>query len=119
MNKLIRDQLNKCSEADLSNFDPTTNTYLIPKKVSLKISIGDSYLIELSKDALDINSVTNVNWNQCKSPTDKYYKVMVEDIKAKMIKVDGLAFDYENDKDLNRFWTGWLRVDSINILKKI
>lgn len=119
INKLIENQLNKCIEADLSNFDEENYRYIIPRKTSIQIKVNREYIVELSKEALDPESIVNINWNKSRAPIDKYYKISVNDIKGKVIGVDALAFDYENNKDLNRIWSGWLSTNSINVLKEI
>ena len=36
-----------------------------------------------------------------------------------MIKVNGIAYDYENNQDLNHMWSGWLPLSDIEIINKI
>lgn len=48
MSDLIKKQLEKVQIADLSNFDPKTNTYIIPQKKSIKIENNKAYLIYLN-----------------------------------------------------------------------
>lgn len=119
ISKLIKEQLDRCTEADLSNFDEENYRYFIPKKSSIRILVNREYLVELSREALDPNSILNINWNKGKCPKDKYYKISVNDIKGKAIKVDALAFDYINNKDINRVWSGWLDTKSVSAIKEL
>lgn len=119
INKLIEDQLSKCNEADLSNFDYIRCRYIIPQKTSIQIKVNKEYIVELNKEALDPESIININWNNCKAPSSKYYKISVNNINGKVIQVDAFSYDYENDKDLNKYWSGWLSTKSINILKEL
>lgn len=36
-----------------------------------------------------------------------------------MIKVAGVAYDYDNNKDLVDMWYGWLPIDEIEIISKL
>lgn len=121
MNKIIVDQLQKVSVADLSNFDPNTNTYFIKRKTDIRIEVDSCYLIKLNASLLHPiqNDVLTTNWNAGSVPQYEYYTVDVCKSVGKMIKVVGLAFDYENQKDLNSTWTGWLPLSEIKILEKL
>ena len=38
---------------------------------------------------------------------------------AKMIKVVGVGFDNNTQQDVSYFWSGWLTLDEIEVIKKI
>lgn len=57
---LIEKELKKVEKADLSNFDPLTNTYIIKKRKDIKIEEDNCYLIYL-KDSLFSNDVVKIN----------------------------------------------------------
>lgn len=38
---------------------------------------------------------------------------------AKMIKVVAVGFDNETQSDISYFWSGWLTLDEIEVLKKL
>lgn len=50
MNKIIKEQLDKVTRADLSNFNEETNTYFIPKKNEIKVENNKAYLIHIKED---------------------------------------------------------------------
>lgn len=119
MNKIIREQLSKCINADLSHYDSDKHEYFIPRKTELKLEVNSQYLIHTLPLAKDPNSVVNINWNKGQAPKDDYYKIDIEKMMAKMIYVNGLVYDKENDVDLNTFWSGWLNKESIEVIEKL
>ena len=100
MNKLIEAELKKVEVADLSNFDPKTNTYFIPQRKEIKIEEDNCYLIHIKK-TLFFNDVLKVNWNNNSLPQYEYLKIDVSKKMAKMIRVVAVGYDFENDNDLN------------------
>ena len=60
MNKTIREQLGKVTEADLSHYDEKTNSYFIPQKKSIKVEENNSYLIKLKPQAFH-NETVKIN----------------------------------------------------------
>ena len=71
-----------------------------------------------------IKSVSNkstltLNWNHGSIPKYKFYKVDILKIMAQMIKINGIAFDFINNHDIDEIWSGWLPLNSIKILEKI
>lgn len=117
MSKVIEEQLKKVTEADLSNFDATTNTYHIPQRKSIKIEEDNCYIIALKPQAF--TNPINTNWNSNKAPIERYMKVEVSKIMPNMIKVVGVGYDIYNKTILNSFWSGWLQIDNIDILSKV
>ena len=118
VNDLIEKELKRVEKADLTHFNPETNTYFIPKRKDIKIEEDNCYLIRL-KDTIFNNETLKVNWNGGSLPTYKYLKVDVSKIMAKMIKVVGVGFDNETQTDVSYFWSGWLTLDEIEVIKKI
>ena len=118
MNKIIEQQLKKLEYADISNFDAATNTYIIPKKVDIKIEEDKCYLIQLLP-TLFKNEVLKTNWNAGSMPVYNYMKVDVSKIIGKMIKVVGTGYDIETQTDISSFWSGWLSTQDIKVIKKI
>lgn len=120
MNDLIRQQLNKVKIAHIPEFDDNTTEIIIKKLSNIPILENNCYLIKLDDSLLTPNnSALTINWNGGSIPKNKYYKIDVNKIMAQMIKINGLAFDYDNKKDLNEMWSGWLPLNSIEILEKI
>ena len=118
VNKIIEQQLKKLEYADISNFDAATNTYIIPKKVDIKIEEDKCYLIQLLP-TLFKNEVLKTNWNAGSMPVYNYMKVDVSKIIGKMIKVVGTGYDIETQTDISSFWSGWLSTQDIKVIKKI
>lgn len=118
VNQLIEKELKKVEKADLTHFDPATNTYFIPKRKDIKIEEDHCYLIHL-KDSIFNNTTLKVNWNNGSLPSYNYLKVDVSKVMSKMIKVVGVGFDFEKQEDLSYFWSGWLTTDEIEVIKKL
>lgn len=121
-NSVIKEQLNKVREADLSNFDESTNTYFIPKKINIPIKENNFYLIELN-DCLLTNSPSLEglinNWNQGNIPNSKYYNAEVIIKINNMIKINGLEFNPELNRIGTKVWNGWLPIEEIKIIKQL
>lgn len=117
MNKFVKEQLSNVQFANLSNFNPDTNEYFIPKRKDMMLEKHKAYLIELSASCFDKNDIININWNRGKTPLSKHYKAEIIDIVGKIVHINGLAYDKENNKDLNSFWDGYIPANSITILE--
>lgn len=118
MNKVINDQLQKVQIADLSNFNPETNTFVIPMHKELKIEEDCCYLIHI-KPSVKVNTAVIVNWNNGNIPSFEHMKVDVSKKMGKMIKITGIRYDIETQQDCGQFWSGWLSLDDIEVLQKI
>ena len=118
MNKVIKDQLEKVNYADLTNYDEKTNTYIIPKKLEIKVEEDSCYLIYIKPSAA-ANSAVNTNWNQGNAPMYSHMKVDVSKRMGKMIKITGLQHDIGTGQDLPNFWNGWICLDDVEVLKKL
>ena len=116
--ELIEKELKKVEKADLSHFDSTSNTYFIPKRQDIKIEEDNCYLIHL-KPSIFNNETLKINWNQGNLPKYDYVKVDVSKVMAKMIKVVAVGYDNNTQADVSYFWSGWLTVDEIEVIKKI
>lgn len=121
MNKLIKNELNKVSVADLSNFNKDRNEFIIPRIKKVRLEENSYYIIKLDSSLLsrDDMSTLSSNWNQGSIPPHKYLKVDVSKIMGKMVKVNGIAYDYENQRDLNAMWSGWLPTAQVEVLLKL
>ena len=95
----------------------------IPKKIQYEFQENQCYIIELDNILLDKEVEENiglaVNWNNSQFPSCKFYKIDVIKIMGKMIKCNGIGYDYNNNQDLNILWSGWLPKDKIKIINKI
>lgn len=118
VSEIIKKELQKVEKADLTNFNQETNTYFIPKRKDIKLEEDNCYLVHL-KDSLFTNETLKINWNNGSLPTEKYLKVDISKIMAKMIRVVGVGYDFENKKDISYFWSGWLNTEDIDVIEKI
>lgn len=118
MNDIIKKQLEAVEKADLSNYDASTNTYHIPKRKDIKVEEDSCYLIYL-KDTFFANEVLKVNWNNGSVPSYRYLKIDVAKVMAKMIKVVSVAYDEKTNQDISYFWSGWLNLDDVTVIKKL
>lgn len=117
---IVEEQLKKVAFADLRDFDAISNTYTIKRKVDPIFTVGKAYIIEVLDEFINnTSSVTAVNWNNCRAPQAKYYKVYISKSAGKMIFVDGLEYNLETNSDLGRMWSGWLNTDEITQIKEV
>ena len=121
MNKIIKEQLNKVQVADMSNYTEGTYSFIIPKYNADRFEEDKCYLIVLDDSLIIDNkdSLLQCNWNRGTYPKYKYLKVDVSQVMGKMIKVNSIAYDYVNQRDLVDMWTGWLPIDLIMIVEVV
>lgn len=117
-NKIIEEQLKKVEYADLSNFDAEKNTYIIPKRVDIKVEVDKCYLIQILPELFN-DSALKVNWNNGSVPQYSYMKIDVSKILGKTLKVVGTGFDITTQKDISDFWSGYLPLKYIKVIKKL
>ena len=115
MNDLIKKQLDSVQVADLSHFNPEDNSYFIPQRKTVKLEVNHAYLIYL-KDSFFYNEIVIKNWNNNQLPVDRYLKVEINQVMAKMIKVMSIGYDFLNKIDTNKFWSGWIDWHDIDVL---
>ena len=124
MNPIIDKQLKKCKVAIIPEYNESTKTLHIPRIIDLpelSYTIGHYYIIELENYIIHPpeNFSLHQNWNNNNIPKSKYYKCECLQLMGKMIKINGVGFDWDNQLDLNDLWTGWLPMKSVKILKEI
>jgi len=118
--EIVKKQLKKVNWADLSNFDPTTNTYIIKKYSQPTYNIGKMYIVRVADQLVcNNNSVIATNWNNGTSPQFTCLKIYVSKIMGKMIYVDSISYDIINKKDLSLMWSGWLPVENLTQLESL
>jgi hypothetical protein len=59
------------------------------------------------------------NWNNGSFPTVRYLKVDIAKKMNNMIKVVGVGYDPITEQDLDKYWSGWLSIDNINIIARL
>ena len=123
MNKWIKKQLNLVKIADVPPYQEDTTVIKISKKEgnNLEFQIGHYYLIELEDYILNPPPGFSLheNWNNNIKPQNKFYKCQCVKLMGKMVKILGVAFDYENRIDLEENWDGWLPIKSVKVLREI
>jgi len=118
VSKVIEQQLKKVQNANLSNYNPETNTYFIKRRVDIKIEEDSGYIIHL-KDSAFTNSAIITNWNNGSFPKTCYLKIDVNKKMNNMIKIVGVGYDIISKQDLAIYWSGWLCLDNIDIIEKL
>lgn len=113
MREIIKNQLLKCTYANLNNFNPETNTFYIPKYSKPQYVIGKMYLVQLPVELLNNSSVVAANWNNGSAPKFQYLKVYVSKLLGKMVYVDSIGYDPNTRQDINSLWSGWLPTEEI------
>lgn len=118
MNKLMKAQLSKVSVACLDNFNEEKQEFFIPRFKQDRYEVGKCYLVCLDDTLLNVNcnQLLISNWNRGTIPPCKYMKISVIKTLGKMINIDGIGFDVETNKNINKVWNGWL---PIQLLKQI
>ena len=123
MNEIIKEQLKLLKVAELPEFDDNTTEITIPKQEAKEynINVGKCYLIGLENYIINPPETftLHINWNNNIIPKDKYMKVEIVGIMGKMIKVNGVGYDFVNKLDLNTMWEGWLPRKAITIIKEL
>ena len=123
MNEIIKEQLKLLKVAELPEFDDSTTEITIPKQEAKEynINVGKCYLIELENYIINPPETftLHINWNNNIIPKDKYMKVEIVGIMGKMVKVNGVGYDFVNKLDLNTMWEGWLPRKAITIIKEL
>ena len=124
MNKIVKEQLQKCRIADIPYYDDSTTHLIIKKKsdsTGVSVKEGGCYLIELSDlilhphDGFDFHR----NWNNNIVPSCKHYKCECIKLMGKFMKINGVGYDYDHNIDLSVVWSGWLPLDGIKILGEV
>lgn len=111
---IIKEQLEKCQFADLNNYDPMTNTFLIRKYCKPTYELNHCYLVRLPNSIVNnSDSVLAVNWNAGAFPRTQYLKIYISKAMGPMIYVDSIGFDFETKQDLTLMWSGWLNTSEL------
>lgn len=115
MRDYIKKQLLSVKYADLSRFDNTTGVCIIPKYDKPTYTAGKCYIVQVPKHLVNNSSSPEaVNWNHGTSPRGEILKIYVNKMLGKMIQVDSLLYDIENQKDTLIMWSGWLPFEELN-----
>jgi len=114
MRDLIKDQLKQVNYANLNYFDEATQTFVIPKYSKPKYELNKMYLVMLPGSIVNNKeSVLASNWNNGNAPISQYLKIYISKTMGKMIYVESVAYDPEQEKETAQTWSGWLPTDEI------
>ena len=115
--QLFNEQLDKVVYADLSNYDAATKTYHIPKINRIRFKLNHSYIIRI-KDSIENNDILRSNYNQGNEPDITTYLIDIISILNKVIKVNAIKYNTEEDKTENIYWNGYLSIKDIEIIRE-
>lgn len=120
-NKIVEQQLKKVQLADLSDCEEKDDCYVyhISKHVEAVLEEDKCYLIKIDIRRLNSDDYAYlVNYNKVNVyPEHEYMKIDVIRKIVTLSQVNGIYYDYENKKDLNKSWSGWLPQDVIKIIE--
>lgn len=123
MNKFIIKELKKIKTAIIPQWDENTTEMIISKKDNnpINISLGKCYIIEVENYIIHPYEgfTLHIEWNKGIVPKHKYMKCEVLQIMGKMIKIEALGYDWENQCDILEPWSGWLPSKSVKILREV
>lgn len=123
MNKYVIEELKKCKVAQLPPYNSSTRHLIIPKAQNVEqyLQPGKCFLIKLEPYILNPPEgfTLHDNWNQGRKPPQQFMKVEIAQVMGKMIKVNGLGYDYANQRDTDEIWEGWLPKKAISIISSL
>ena len=111
-------KLKKCVIPDLS---VDKLHYVIHKSEdlsNLELIEGSNYLVKIEKYIINEpdNFTLSANWNNGTKPTCEYLVIRVLQVAGKMIKVDSIGYDIDNNLTTSDKWVGWLPRKAIEVL---
>lgn len=124
INPLIKKQLNDCKRCNVPYYNNDTTSIFIPKN-SIKKDLGftkdNCYLIQIEDYVVNPPSGFTLaqNWNGGTTPPSTYMNVCCIQVMGKMVKVDGISYDINNNIPLDKTWCGWIPVAAVKIIKEI
>ena len=124
MNPLIKDQLSKIQRVDVPPFDDSTTQLTIARNNVKPISgLQEDHCYLISVEDYILNPpdgfTLHTNWNNNIAPKHKVMKIDVTKVMGKMVKVNSLGYDMENQIDTTDMWSGWLPQKSITIIERL
>ena len=120
MNKIIKEQLNKCAVAKIPDFTEDDLTITIPKYTEtsrLDFQENGTYLIELEDYLLHPSDTFTLHkeWNNGVIPKSKFLKAKVIRMHGRMIQFDAVDTNYEGDAVGDHYPSLWLPFKSIKL----
>ena len=130
MNKIIKEQLDKC-KIKLPEYNDSTTHLIIEKQLSNKEIIQESvkeaerdhyYIIQLQYYIINPpdNFTLSSNWNNGINPTSEYLLGTPIKFVGKMIQWDCCGYDYKNKNPLDDVYNGlWLPSKGFTIVEEV
>lgn len=124
MSKFAREQLRKCSVAEVPEFKDNETHIVIPKlgKMDLTMRQGCKYLVELAQYIVNPPDGFTLadNWNKGITPKEKYLIVEIIGSAGKMLKTNATGFDYANNRVTDSKYNDlWLPSKGVRALKQL
>ena len=124
MNKFVKEELSKVKVAQLPEYDDTTLSMIIPKHSGVDgddLKQDKCYLLYIEPYILNPPEgfTLHDNWNNGIAPKYQYMKAEVNVLMGKMVKVTSVGFDYQNNRDTNDMWEGWLPRSAVKIVREL
>ena len=124
MNKFVKEELSKVKVAQLPVYDDSTVIMTIPKHCGVDgddLQKDKCYLIQVESYILNPPEgfTLHDNWNNGSKPRHSYMKAEINALMGKMAKVTSVGYDYENGRDTNDVWEGWLPRSAIKIIREL
>lgn len=101
MREYIKKQLLALELAQIEYYDEVDHFYFIPKYSKPSYNLNKMYLVQVDKSLVDDQSNG--------FPNQEYLKVYVTDSNDTEIYIDAVAVNPITKKDLNYFWSGWIK----------
>lgn len=127
MKDIILNQLQRVMVAELPPYDQTTTHMTIPKKGGMDsmqsevFKPGHFYIVELEDYIVHPpeNFSLHQNWNNNVLPQVRGYRCLCVQVMGKMVKIDGVGYDWISHTEINTQWCGWVPLKSIKIIQEI
>ena len=124
MNPIIKNELNKVKSVVLPDWDEDTTYMIIPRKTGpMQIGLIENkcYLIRVEDYIIHPfeGFTLHDNWNNGIAPTHHCMKCEIIRKMGKMVKINGVGYDFKNKVDTNDLWVGWLPEKSIKVLEEL
>lgn len=116
MRKIIRDQLDKVTQADLSNLSED-HPFIVPQRKELIVEMNKQCVVTMSDDLLvrGMNPILESNYNKGTLPPTKYMLGEFERPLGKLVYFTGVGYDPETKSLLRMMWRGYLPKEKIKI----
>lgn len=125
MNKMLLSQLRLCKKAKIPALTGEELEIVIPRgeiEIPPMVDVGGYYIIELESYIVNPPPTFTLhdNWNRGTKPKVKVMQCVVEKAMGKMILINGIGYDRENQCYIDGTeWKGWLPTKSVSIIRRL